>query len=65
MLYYYSTERGTMLTKDKGSSIVVLSLVVLIVVLTVNIISKFTILDFAYLMFIIGCLFKFIYIKFH
>ena len=54
-----------MLTKDKGSSIVVLSLVVLIVVLTVNIIYKFTLLDFAYLMFIIGCLFKFIYIKIH
>lgn len=54
-----------MITKDKTSSVVFLSFVVIIALLIVTVINKFTLLDFAYLMFLVGCFIKFIYIKTH
>ncbi|MCI9586022.1 MAG: hypothetical protein HFH45_05275 [Bacilli bacterium] len=52
-----------MLTKDTESRIISLSFVILIVLLTIGVIIKFQILDFAYLLFIIGCFVRYIYIK--
>lgn len=54
-----------MLIKDKQSAIITLGFVVLILLLVVNIICKFTILDLSYLLFILGCFIRYIYIKVH
>ncbi len=50
--------------KIKGS-IIVLSFLVLIGVLGAVVYYKFSIIDFTYLLFIIGCFFRYIYIKTH
>ena len=54
-----------MIAKNKAVGITSLLFVVVIFVLTSNIIKKFDILDFAYLLFIIGCFGRYIYIKTH
>ena len=54
-----------MITKHKAVDITSLLFVVMIFVLIYNIISKFEILDFAYLLFVIGCFIRYIYIKTH
>lgn len=54
-----------MLTKNKAVSITSLIFVVIICGLTFSVISKFEVLDFAYLLFIIGCFARYIYIKTH
>ena len=54
-----------MITEDKVSSVVFLSFVVIITLLSVSVITKFTLLDFAYLLFLVGCFIRFIYIKTH
>jgi len=54
-----------MILKDKESSTIALGFIVLILFLIVNVISKFTLLDFAYLIFMIGCFIKYIYINKH
>lgn len=54
-----------MILKDKESSTIALGFIVLILFLTVNVISKFTFLDLAYLLFMIGCFIRYIYIKLH
>lgn len=54
-----------MLIKDKQSVIITLGFVVLILLLVVNIICEFNILDLSYLLFMIGCFIRYIYIKLH
>ena len=49
----------------KNISLVSLLFALIIVVLSINVISKFTYLDFAYLLFMIGCFIRYIYIKTH
>ena len=56
-------ERKTMITMNsKTISILFLAIILF---LTFDVINKFTIIDFAYLIFIIGCFIRFIYIKTH
>lgn len=54
-----------MITKDKESSIIGLFFVGLILILTINVVINFAILDLAYLLFIVGCFIRYIYIKTH
>ena len=54
-----------MITKDKTSSIISISLLAVILVLAYNLINKFDLLDLSYLLFLLGCLIRFIYIKIH
>ena len=54
-----------MLTKDKESSIICVLLTVLIIALVVDVVKQCSILDFAYLVFMISCFMRFIYIKRH
>lgn len=67
MLYLNRTciEGETMITKDRASSIISLLFIGIILVLTINLVSQFTFVDFAYLIFLIGCFARFIYIKTH
>lgn len=67
MLYLKRTKERKIivLTKDIESRIISLSFVILIVLLTIGVIIKFQILDFAYLLFVIGCFIRYIYIKIH
>ncbi len=58
-------EGETMITKDRASSIISLLFVMIIIVLIINLISQFALIDLAYLMFLIGCFVRFIYIKTH
>ncbi|MEI3508012.1 MAG: hypothetical protein V8R01_02595 [Bacilli bacterium] len=44
-----------MITKDRASSIISLLFIGIILVLTINLVSQFTFVDFAYLIFLIGC----------
>ena len=53
------------MTKSKTNNIISLLFVVTIFVLTINLINKFTYLDLLYLLFIVGCFIRYIYIKFH
>ena len=54
-----------MITKDRASSIISLLFIGIILVLTINLVSQFTFVDFAYLIFLIGFFARFIYIKTH
>ncbi len=54
-----------MLTKDKESSIICVLLTVLIIALVVDVVKQWSALDFAYLVFMISCFMRFIYIKRH
>jgi len=54
-----------MIIKDKEGSIITLAFVVLLLFLAVNLISKFTFLDLTYLLFMIICFIKYIYIQLH
>lgn len=54
-----------MITKDRASSVISLLFVGFILVLGINLVSHFTLVDFAYLIFLIGCFARFIYIKTH
>ena len=54
-----------MITKNKSVGIVSMLFVVVIVVLTFSIVKQFDVLDLAYLLFIIGCFLRYIYIKTH
>lgn len=54
-----------MIIKNKAVGITSLLFVVVILVLTFNIVKQFDILDLAYLLFIIGCFIRYIYIKTH
>ncbi len=54
-----------MITKNKEVGITSLLFVVVIFVLTFNLLNQFDILDLAYLLFIIGCFIRYIYIKIH
>lgn len=54
-----------MLAKDKECGIISILFVAIIVFLVIDIVNKFTLIDFAYLIFIVGCFIRFIYIKTH
>ena len=53
------------MTKSKTINVVSLLFAIMIFVLTFNLINKFTYLDLLYLLFIIGCFIRYIYIKVH
>ena len=52
-----------MITSKKETAVFVSFFAVCISILMINIIINFNYLDFIYLLFIIGCLFRYIYIK--
>jgi len=52
-----------MIIKDRESSTIILGFIVLMLLLTINLISKFSLIDFTYLLFIVGCFIRYIYIK--
>lgn len=57
-------KRGAnMITSKKETAVFVSFFAVCISILMINIIINFNYLDFIYLLFIIGCLFRYIYIK--
>ncbi len=52
-----------MTTKDNKLGVIGISFVAVIIYLSASVINKFDYLDLAYLLFIIGCFIRFIYIK--
>ncbi len=54
-----------MLTKNKESSIICGLLTLLIIALVVKVVKQGSTLDYAYLIFIVSCFIRFIYIKRH
>ncbi len=52
-----------MITNKKEIAVFVSFFAVCISILTINVVNNFNYLDFIYLLFIIGCLIRYIYIK--
>ncbi len=52
-----------MITKDKEYNIISLLFLITIIYIVVNLIAKFTLLDLTYLIFLVCCFIRFIFIK--